>query len=163
MVCQGFGLKTTGTVSPGLASKPVVRGFRFGPQNWQLRFGDLDLKITMIVSPSLGLKSKWPTVCRLCHKTNGRMKTVRGTRQELVACFMWKQVGLGFTSLASRLAKARWRVVHVAPSWRSCADQVKDGRVDAMGSVGPCYPYFAIFIVLGPRGIVVILVFCFGL
>jgi hypothetical protein len=26
-VCQWFGLKTTGTLSPGLASKPVVEGF----------------------------------------------------------------------------------------------------------------------------------------
>jgi hypothetical protein len=29
----------------GLASKPLDRVFRFGPQNWQLRFGDLCLKI----------------------------------------------------------------------------------------------------------------------
>jgi hypothetical protein len=34
--------------------------------------------------------------------------------------------------------------------------QVEDGRIDAMGCVGPCYPTFAVFIVLGPRGIVVI-------
>jgi hypothetical protein len=62
MVCQWFGLKTTGTVfsglsskpmvtvSPDLASKPVARVSQFGPQNWQLRFGDLGLKITTTVS-----------------------------------------------------------------------------------------------------------------
>jgi hypothetical protein len=38
------------TVSPGLASKPLARVSRFGPQNWQLWFGDLGLKITVIVS-----------------------------------------------------------------------------------------------------------------
>jgi hypothetical protein len=50
------------TVSPGLASKPVATSFlvwpqkqgwwvsRFGPQNWQLRFGDLAHKITATVS-----------------------------------------------------------------------------------------------------------------
>jgi hypothetical protein len=38
------------TVSPGLGSKPVGSGFRFGPENWQLQFGDLDLKITATVS-----------------------------------------------------------------------------------------------------------------
>jgi hypothetical protein len=73
MVCEWFGLKTTGTVfsdlasklvatvfsgltskpvamvSSGLASKPVARVFRFGPQNRQLRFGDLSIKITATV------------------------------------------------------------------------------------------------------------------
>jgi hypothetical protein len=34
--------------------------------------------------------------------------------------------------------------------------QVEDGRVDATDCVGPCYPAFTIFNVLGPRGIVVI-------
>jgi hypothetical protein len=43
----------------------------------------------------------------------------------------------------------------VAPSWRLRRDQVEDGRVDAMGCVGPDYPYFAVFYLLGPRGIVV--------
>jgi hypothetical protein len=37
-------------VSPDLASKPVVEGFLFGPQNWQLQFGDLGLKIIAMVS-----------------------------------------------------------------------------------------------------------------
>jgi hypothetical protein len=37
-------------VSPGLASKPVAWVSRFGPQNQQLRFGDLGLKITATVS-----------------------------------------------------------------------------------------------------------------
>jgi hypothetical protein len=38
------------TVSPGLASKLVARVFRFGHQNWQLRFSDLILKITATIS-----------------------------------------------------------------------------------------------------------------
>jgi hypothetical protein len=86
MVCQWFSLKTTGTIFPGLASKPVAMVFfsltskpvvtvfssftskpvamvspslvsklvarvsQFGPQNWQLRFGDLGIKITAIDS-----------------------------------------------------------------------------------------------------------------
>jgi hypothetical protein len=45
-----FSLKTSGYGSCGLASKPLARIFRIGPQNWQLRFGDLGLKITMTVS-----------------------------------------------------------------------------------------------------------------
>jgi hypothetical protein len=47
-------------------------------------------------------------------------------------------------------------VVHVAPSQRVHRSQVKDGWVDAMGYVRLCYPYFAIFILLDHRGIVVI-------
>jgi hypothetical protein len=78
------------------------------------------------------------------------------TRRDLAAFFTWKKVGLGFPSLASRLTEARWRVVHVTPSWILRQSQVEDGWVDAMGCVRPCYVCFAIFILLGPRGNVVI-------
>jgi hypothetical protein len=44
----------------------------------------------------------------------------------------------------------------VAPSRRLRRRQVEDGRVNATGYVGPCYPTFVIFNVLGPSGIVVI-------
>jgi hypothetical protein len=46
-------------------------------------------------------------------------------------------------------------VVHVASSRRSCEDEVKDRWIDATGCIGPFYPNFSIFIVLGPRGILV--------
>jgi hypothetical protein len=61
MVCQWFHVKTTRMVSSSLASKPVVTVFsslaskpgarvsRIGPQNRQLRFGDLGLKIITTV------------------------------------------------------------------------------------------------------------------
>jgi hypothetical protein len=42
-------------------------------------------------------------------------------------------------------------MVHVASSWRSRGDEAKDGRVDVMGCIGPCYPYFVVFTLLGPR------------
>jgi hypothetical protein len=74
------------------------------------------------------------------------------TCRDLAACFARKQVGLGFLSLTSRLVKARRRVVHVAPSWRSCEDQVEDERLDATGC---CYSYFIIFYVLDTRDILV--------
>jgi hypothetical protein len=77
------------------------------------------------------------------------------THRDLAACFAWKQVTLGFLSLASRLVEVRRWVVHVAPSQRLRRDQVEDGRVGAMGCIIPCYPYFTIFCVLGPRGILV--------
>jgi hypothetical protein len=49
---------------------------------------------------------------------------------------------------------ATW-MVHMASSWRSHGDKVQDGRVDATGYIGRFYPNFAIFIVLGPEGILV--------
>jgi hypothetical protein len=54
----------------------------------------------------LDFKIKWATVYQLCHKTNRRMKTVRDRRQDLVACFTWKQDGVGFPNLTSRLVEA---------------------------------------------------------
>jgi hypothetical protein len=72
--------------------------FWFGRQNQQLRFGDLSI--------GLCLKTNRAMVCRVCHKIDGRMKTVWDTRQDLAACFVWNQVGLRFLSLASRLLKA---------------------------------------------------------
>jgi hypothetical protein len=76
------------------------------------------------------------------------------THRDLAACFTWKQVGLGFPSLASRLAEARRQVVQVAPSWRLRRVQAKDGRVDATGCVRPFYPKITVFYVLALRGIV---------
>jgi hypothetical protein len=50
---------------------------------------------------------------------------------------------------------ARW-VMHVAPSRRLRRRQAEDGWVDATGCVGPCYLCFAVFFLLGRRGVVVI-------
>jgi hypothetical protein len=46
-------------------------------------------------------------------------------------------------------------VVHVAPSLRLRRVEAEDGWIDAMGCVGPYYPYFIIFYVLCFRGILV--------
>jgi hypothetical protein len=102
--------KLLATVFPGLASKPVVT-FLVEPQNQGGGgFPDLGLKtsssgLVIWVSKSprrflgLGLKTKQALVCRLRHKTNGG-RSVRDTRRDLATCLMWKQVWLGFSSLA---------------------------------------------------------------
>jgi hypothetical protein len=59
----------------------------------------------------------------------------QGTHCDLVVCFTWKQVGIGFPSLALILADSGWRVMHVTPSWRLCRDQIEDGRIDITGCV----------------------------
>jgi hypothetical protein len=51
-------------------------------------------------------------------------------------------------------------MVHVASSQRLCRVEAEDSRVDAMTCIGPFSPNFAVFYVLGPRGI---LVFCLSL
>jgi hypothetical protein len=106
MVCEWVGLKTTWTVSSGLATKSAVTVFSslasklvaivsFGlaskpavsflvePQNQGgggfpvlvLKIGSSSLVIWASKSPrrflGLGLKTKWASVCRLCHKIDG--------------------------------------------------------------------------------------------
>jgi hypothetical protein len=97
-------------VSPGLASKPAV-SFLVEPQNQVgggfpglgLQTGSSGLVIWASKLPrrflGLGLKVKWASVCRLRHKTDGG-RSARDTRRDLAACFTWKQVWLGFPSLA---------------------------------------------------------------
>jgi hypothetical protein len=158
------------TVFPGLALKPIV-SFLVEPQNQGGGgFPGLGLKIDssgLVIWASkslrrflgLGLKTKWASVCRLRYKTDGG-RSARNTHQDLAACLASKQVWLGFPSLAWRLAKARRRVVHVTLSRKLRRRQAEYGRVDATGCVRPYYSCFAVFFLLGPRGVVVILAFC---
>jgi hypothetical protein len=101
----------------GLASKPLARFLPVWSQNQWRRFSGLDLKIGssgLVIwfskSPrwflSLGFKTKRTSICRLHHKIN-RGRSAWGTHQNLAACFAWKQVTLGFLSLASRLLEAQ--------------------------------------------------------
>jgi hypothetical protein len=166
-VSQWFDLKTTGTVFSGLASKPVVTVFSgLTSKPMAMVSSGLDSKpvLGFLVEPQnqgggmfpdLCLKIKQALVCRLRHKTNvGR--SAGDTCRDLMACFMWKQVWLGFFSLASRMVAVRGWMVHVTPSRRLRRSQVEDGRVDTTGYVGPCYSCFIVFILLRPMGIVVI-------
>jgi hypothetical protein len=50
MISPGLASKPMAMVSPSLASKPVARVSWFRPQNRQLWFVDLGLKITVTVS-----------------------------------------------------------------------------------------------------------------
>jgi hypothetical protein len=121
-ICEWFGLKTTRTVftcltlksivtvSVGLDSKRAV-GFLVEPQNQGgggfsglgLKTGSSDLLICASKSQRwflvFGLKTKWASVCRLRHKTDGG-KSTWDTRRDLAACFAWKQVCLRFPNLA---------------------------------------------------------------
>jgi hypothetical protein len=121
----GLASKPRSTVSPGLASKSVATILLVWPQNHSFGFPDLGIKtgscglVIWLTKSSrwflgLGLKTMWAMVYQLHHKSDEMMKTARGTHQDLVACFTWKRVGLGFPSRASRLEEAwcRWCTWH---------------------------------------------------
>jgi hypothetical protein len=110
MVLSSLASKFVVTVSPGLASKLAV-GFLVESQNQGggefsglgIKIGNSGLVIWASKSPrrfiSLDLKTMWPSVCRLRHKIDEGRST-RDTCRDLSACFTWKQVWLGFSSLA---------------------------------------------------------------
>jgi hypothetical protein len=98
----------------------------------------------------LGLKTKWVMIYRLCHKTDGRMKTTQDTRQDLVACFIWKQVRLSQSGLKTGEGAAR--LLYMASSRRSCRNKAEDGRIDMMCCIVLFYLNFIIFIILVCKG-----------
>jgi hypothetical protein len=109
-VFSSLASKLVAMVSPDLAAKPAV-GFLVEHQNQGgggfpglgLKTGSSGLVIWASKSPrrflGFGLKIKWGSVCRLRHKTD-RGRSVQDTHRDLAACFLWKQVWLGFPSLA---------------------------------------------------------------
>jgi hypothetical protein len=109
-VSGGLTSKLVAVVSPDLASKPTV-GFLVEPQNqggagflgFGLKTGSFGLVIWVSKSPrrfiGLDLKTKQVSVYRLRYKTD-RGRSAWDTRRDLASCFMWKQIWLGFLSLA---------------------------------------------------------------
>jgi hypothetical protein len=61
----------------------------------------------------------------------------------------------GVFRFASKLTAERRHVVHVASSRRLREDEVEDGQVNATSYIRLFYPIFAVFILLGPRDILV--------
>jgi hypothetical protein len=102
--------KLVAPVSPSLALKLVV-DFLVEPENQDggvflglgLKTGSFGLVIWVSKSSrrflGLGLKTKQASVCRLHHKTDGG-RSAWDTCRDLAACLAWKQVWLGFSSLA---------------------------------------------------------------
>jgi hypothetical protein len=135
-----------------LASKSMATVSRFGPQNWQFRFGDLSLKITVMVFWFV-YQNQAATFCRLRYRTDGS-RMARDTYRDLAAQTLEASRGR-VSQFASKLVEQRRRVVHVISSWRSREVKVEDGRVDATCYIKLFYPYFTIFILLRLRDILV--------
>jgi hypothetical protein len=87
------------TRSAGFLVEPQNQGrrvFRFWPQNQQLRFGNLSLKITTTVS-WFGPQNHAGDSLSIAPQNRWEEDSV-DTRRDLAACFTAKQVGLGFQS-----------------------------------------------------------------
>jgi hypothetical protein len=79
--------------------------FWFWPQNRQVKFGDLGLKITVTVS-WFGPQNHAGYGFLVASQNRREDNSTWGTRRDLAACFACKQVVLGFPYLASRLTDA---------------------------------------------------------
>jgi hypothetical protein len=131
----------------------------FGHQNQGRWFGDLGLKITVTFS-WFGPQNHVDGGLSVCaSKLMSGSRQCEHTRQHPVACFVVKQVGLGFPSFASKLAKEGRRVVHVASLRRSRGSEAKDNWFDGVGSsaaeVGPNYPSLDVILLSAHRSILV--------
>jgi hypothetical protein len=76
-------------VSPSLTLKLVARVFRFGPQNWQLWFGDLSLKITTVIS-WFGPQNQVGDGLSIVPQKKREDATAWDTCRDLAVCFAWK-------------------------------------------------------------------------
>jgi hypothetical protein len=114
---------------------------RFGPQNHHDGFHSFDLKTgsyglviwaSKLAPPffGLGLKTKRAMIC-------------------LDASWAW------VSQFDLKTGGGTAWLMHVASWWRSCGDEAEDGRVHVMGCIGLFCPNFVVFIILGPRGILV--------
>jgi hypothetical protein len=100
MVFSSYASKLVATVSPGLASKPTD-DFLVEPQNQcgrrfpslGLKIGSSGLMIWASKSPrrffDLDIKTKWASIYRLRHKTDGG-RSAWDTRRDLAPCFTWR-------------------------------------------------------------------------
>jgi hypothetical protein len=93
-----FGLKTGGgfLVEPQNQGAGVFSGFGLKPDSSGLGIWASKSSRRFL---SLGFKTKWASVCRLRHKTDGG-RSAWDTHRDPAACFAWKQVWLGFPSLS---------------------------------------------------------------
>jgi hypothetical protein len=120
-----------------------------------LKTGNSGLVIWYLKSPQwflgLCLKIKRASVYQLHHKTV-RERMTWDMHQDLAAFFGWKQVGVGFPNLVSRLVEVRRQVVHMTSSRRLHRVDAEDGWADPMDYGGPFYFKIIIFYVSGHRG-----------
>jgi hypothetical protein len=137
----------------GLALKPRSTVSRFEPQNRQLRFGDLGLKIAVSI-PWFGHQTQAGDGLSVAPQNRWEEDDV-GHESRSSGLLHLEASQTRVFQFASKLAEERRRVVHVALSWRSHEDKVEGGCVDATDYIRLFYPNFDIFIILAPKSILV--------
>jgi hypothetical protein len=138
----------------GLTSKPVV-GFLVEPQNQggggfsglglktdSYGFGDLGLKITTTVS-WFGTQNQ--AGFGLSVAPQNRLREVDLGHALKSSSLLGVKVSL------ARVFQSGLKTDGGATTQRLRRKQAEAGRVDMTGCVGPCYPCFTVFLLLGPR------------
>jgi hypothetical protein len=116
--------------------------FWFVLQNWQLRFTDLGLKITVLISWFVP-QNQWVDGVSVRHAS--RSSSLLHDEASWVRVFQSDiKTGGGATLM-----------VHVAASRRLHRDEAEDERFDTTGCVRSCYSCFTVFFVLDHRDILV--------
>jgi hypothetical protein len=140
--------------------------FWFEPKNQGWWFGDLGLEITAMVSWFVPQNQVGGGLSVCAWKSMSGWRRCEDTCRHPVACFIMKQVGLGFPSFASKLEEERRQVVHVASPWRSHGSEAKDDRFNGVRcgavEVEPNYPSLVVIFLLAHMSILVFY-FCYEL
>jgi hypothetical protein len=124
-VLSGLTSKPVATVSPSLSSKPVAQVSQFGPQNRQMWFGDLGLKIT---ASGFSFEPEKQTGYVLSVVAQNRREGIGAGHGSRSSGLLHVEASRAKVfQFALKLAKARRRVVHVASSWRLHRDEAEDG------------------------------------
>jgi hypothetical protein len=133
----------------GLGSKSRSTVSRFVPQNRQLQFGDLCLKITVTVSCFVSQNEASYGLSIAPQNQREEVSTEHTSKSSSLLHVEASRAMISY--FTSKLTETRRRMVCMTSSWRSHGDEVEDGRVDAMGCIRPLYPKIVVFIVLATR------------
>jgi hypothetical protein len=142
----------------GLTSKSLGRVSQFGPQNRQLRFDDLGLKITATVSWFESKKNGLRFISCATNPTEDEDSVGHVSRFSGLICLKTSWARVFQSGLKTDEGVAQ--IVHVTSLQRLCRAKVEDGWVDMTGCIELFYLNFIVFIVLAHKDI---LVFCLGL
>jgi hypothetical protein len=122
------------------------------PQNRQLRFGDLVIKIT---ATGFWFGPQNQAVFGLSVASQNRQRELGVGHVSRSNSLLHAEASRVKVFQSGLLVEARLRVVHVVLSRRSRGVEAEDRWVDAMGCIRPFYPRITVFIVLGTKDIVV--------
>jgi hypothetical protein len=136
-----FGLKTKVVVSPGLAIKPVASGFPVWASKPVVTVWSSKLSGLQFVGYATKLMEDEGDVRHMSRSTS----------------LLHLEASLAKVSQSGiKTSGGTAQMEHVTSSWSLCGVQAEDGRVNATGCIRLFYPNFVIFIILDPRGILVV-------